>query len=106
MSKVLIIDDEKSIEFEIPEVIHHLSKMLDLVLEKKKLPFDNQEWDDAYCFLTNYFEETYCILNEREDIDEILAEFVHTSSEDEQKGIVMSVSIVDFTKTPNSNYVN
>lgn len=99
MSKVLIIDDKKSIDVDVPEVIIHLSNMLDLVVTSTKdLPVDNVRWDDAYAYLSNYFEEMYCTLNNREDIDEISAEFVITSDEDKTRGIEMSISIVDFTK--------
>ena len=100
MSKVLLIDDEKSIDVDVPEVIIHLSKMLDLcVTTSQNLPLDDDSWGDAYAYLSNYFEELYCTLNERDDIDEILAEFVVTSDEDKKRGITFSVSIQDFTKS-------
>jgi hypothetical protein len=100
MSKVLLIDDEKSIDVDVPEIIIHLSKVLDLsVTISEKLPLDDMRWDDAYSYLATYFEELYCTLNDREDIDEISAEFVITSDEDKTRGIEMSISIVDFTKS-------
>ena len=99
MSKVLLIDDEKSIDVDVPEIIIHLSKMLDLVItSQKELPLDDMRWDDAYSYLATYFEELYCTLNNREDVDEISAEFVITNDEDKTRGIEMSISIVDFTK--------
>jgi hypothetical protein len=99
MSKVLLIDDKKSVDVDVPEVIVHLSKMLDLVITtQKELPLNDMRWDDAYAYLATYFEEMYCTLNERDDVDEISAEFVITSDEDISRGIEMSVSIVDFTK--------
>lgn len=102
MSKVLLIDDKKSVDVDVPEVIVHLSKMLDLVItSQKELPLSNTQWDDAYAYLANYFEEMYCTLNDRDDIDEISAEFVISDKKDTQRGIEFSVSIVDFTKSIN-----
>lgn len=98
MSKVLLIDDKKRLEVEVPEVIIHLSKMMDLALKGKKIPFSNLEWDDAYAYLALYFEELYCTLNDRDDVDEISAEFLNISKEDKKRGIIISIRIVDFTK--------
>jgi hypothetical protein len=99
MSKVVMIDDKKSIDVDVPEVIVHLSKMLDLVItSQKELPLNDTSWDDAYAYLSNYFEEMYCTLNNRDDIDEISAEFIISDKKDTQRGIEFSVSIVDFTK--------
>lgn len=104
MSKVLIIDDKKSIDVEVPAVIIHLSNMLNLaVTSQEELPLLNDEWDDAYAYIATYFEEMYCALNGRNDIDEISAEFVVTSDEDTARGIVITVSIVDFTNAKNKN---
>ena len=99
MSKVVMIDDKKSVDVDVPEVIVHLSKMLDLVItSQKELPLNDMRWDDAYAYLSTYFEEMYCVLNNRDDVDEISAEFVITDKKDIQRGIEMTISIVDFTK--------
>jgi hypothetical protein len=99
MSKVVIIDDKKSVDVEVPESIVHLSEVLNMVAQlEKELPSDEMRWDDAYAYLTSYFEKMYCTLNKRDDIDEINAEFVVTSDEDRVRGITMTIDINDFTK--------
>ena len=96
MYKAVIQDDEHSFEVEIPESIHHLSKLTNLIAAKDILAEEVEpEWDDAYAYLAQYFEKLYCQINERDDIDDILAEFMVPSKEDLKNGIELSVSIVD-----------